>query len=78
MNSSSAQAGARRQLSALVSAGTTVLGILVLVWMATQIGEHRRPPTGTEAAEVLDISPSTADRHWAYARAWLQAEVRGC
>jgi RNA polymerase sigma factor (TIGR02999 family) len=24
-----------------------------------------------EAAEVLGISPRTADRHWAYARAWL-------
>ena len=33
--------------------------------------------TGAEAAEVLGISPTTADRHWAYARAWLQAEVRG-
>jgi len=33
--------------------------------------------TGEEAAEVLGISPTTADRHWAYARAWLQAEVRG-
>ncbi len=32
--------------------------------------------TGDEAAEVLGISPATADRHWAYARAWLQAEVR--
>ena len=33
---------------------------------------------GDQAAEVLGISPSTADRYWAYARAWLQAEVRGC
>ena len=33
--------------------------------------------TGEEAAEILSISPTTADRHWAYARAWLQAEVRG-
>jgi RNA polymerase sigma factor (TIGR02999 family) len=33
--------------------------------------------TGDEAAEVLEISPSTADRHWVFARAWLQAEVRG-
>jgi RNA polymerase sigma factor (TIGR02999 family) len=33
--------------------------------------------TNDEAAEVLGISPTTADRHWAYARAWLQAEVRG-
>jgi len=34
--------------------------------------------SGDQAAEVLGISPSTADRYWAYARAWLQAEVRGC
>jgi RNA polymerase sigma factor (TIGR02999 family) len=33
--------------------------------------------TGDQAAEVLGISPTTADRHWAFARAWLQAEVRG-
>jgi RNA polymerase sigma factor (TIGR02999 family) len=33
--------------------------------------------TGQQAAELLDISPTTADRYWAYARAWLQAEVRG-
>ena len=33
--------------------------------------------TGEQAAEVLGISAATADRHWAYARAWLQAEVRG-
>ena len=33
--------------------------------------------TGEQAAEVLGISPSAADRHWAYARAWLQTEVRG-
>lgn len=33
--------------------------------------------TGEQAAAVLGISPSTADRHWAYARAWLQTAVRG-
>jgi RNA polymerase sigma factor (TIGR02999 family) len=33
--------------------------------------------TNDQAAEVLGISPSTADRHWAYARAWLQTAVRG-
>ena len=27
--------------------------------------------TADQAAEVLGISPSTADRHWTYARAWL-------
>jgi RNA polymerase sigma factor (TIGR02999 family) len=33
--------------------------------------------TAEQAAKALGISPSTADRHWVYARAWLQAEVRG-
>ena len=33
--------------------------------------------TGAEAAEILGISPSTADRHWVYARAWLRREVEG-
>jgi RNA polymerase sigma factor (TIGR02999 family) len=33
--------------------------------------------TGEQAAEVLSISPTTADRHWKFARAWLQNEVRG-
>jgi DNA-directed RNA polymerase specialized sigma24 family protein len=27
--------------------------------------------TLAEAAEILGISAATADRHWAYARAWL-------
>jgi RNA polymerase sigma factor (TIGR02999 family) len=29
-----------------------------------------------QAAEALGISSSTADRHWAYARAWLHAELK--
>ena len=33
--------------------------------------------TGDQAAEVLGISPSTADRYWTYARAWLQTEMEG-
>lgn len=28
-----------------------------------------------QAAEALGISSTTADRHWAYARAWLHAEL---
>jgi RNA polymerase sigma factor (TIGR02999 family) len=28
------------------------------------------------AAEALGISATTADRHWSYARAWLQVEVQ--
>ena len=30
-----------------------------------------------EAADVLGVSPRTADRLWAYARAWLHDAVRG-
>jgi len=33
--------------------------------------------SGDQAAEVLGISPSTADRYWKYARAWLQIEMDG-
>jgi RNA polymerase sigma factor (TIGR02999 family) len=31
-----------------------------------------------EAAEILGIAPRTADRLWAYARAWLHQEIQGC
>ena len=31
--------------------------------------------TGDEAASVLRISPSSADRHWVYTRAWLRREL---
>jgi len=30
-----------------------------------------------EAARVLGISPATADRYWAYARAWLHQQISG-
>jgi RNA polymerase sigma factor (TIGR02999 family) len=33
--------------------------------------------TVDEAAQALNISPATADRYWAYARAWLHAEITG-
>jgi RNA polymerase sigma factor (TIGR02999 family) len=33
--------------------------------------------TGDEAARVLGISPTTADRHWVFARAWLRREIGG-
>ena len=32
--------------------------------------------SGDEAAEVMGISPSTADRMWRYAKAWLQVRLR--
>jgi RNA polymerase sigma factor (TIGR02999 family) len=31
--------------------------------------------TGDQAAAVLEISPSSADRQWVYARAWLRREL---
>jgi RNA polymerase sigma factor (TIGR02999 family) len=31
--------------------------------------------TTQEAAAILGISTATADRYWAYARAWLQSEI---
>ena len=31
--------------------------------------------TGDQAAEALGISPSTADRQWVFARAWLRREL---
>jgi RNA polymerase sigma factor (TIGR02999 family) len=31
--------------------------------------------SGDEAARALGISPSTADRHWTFARAWLYREI---
>lgn len=33
--------------------------------------------TKDQAAKILGISPSTADRHWVFARAWLRREIRG-
>ena len=33
--------------------------------------------TGEQAAKVLGISPTTADRYWTYARAWLHARLTG-
>jgi RNA polymerase sigma factor (TIGR02999 family) len=30
-----------------------------------------------DAAQVLSISPRTADRLWAYSRAWLHQELQG-
>ncbi|MGA2871153.1 MAG: ECF-type sigma factor, partial [Verrucomicrobiota bacterium] len=32
--------------------------------------------TFEEAAEILGISVATAKRHWAYARAFLYAEIK--
>jgi len=31
--------------------------------------------TGDQAAQILGISPKTADRYWAYARAWIRREM---
>jgi RNA polymerase sigma factor (TIGR02999 family) len=33
--------------------------------------------TGDQAAQMLGISPKTADRYWVYARAWMRREMEG-
>lgn len=33
--------------------------------------------TGEEAARALEVSPSTVDRRWRFARAWLHREIVG-
>jgi RNA polymerase sigma factor (TIGR02999 family) len=33
--------------------------------------------TVAQAAEILELSTATADRYWAYARAWLRVEIAG-
>jgi RNA polymerase sigma factor (TIGR02999 family) len=33
--------------------------------------------TGDQAAQILGVSPKTADRYWVYARAWLRREMEG-
>jgi DNA-directed RNA polymerase specialized sigma24 family protein len=33
--------------------------------------------SGEAAAEILGISARTADRYWAYTRAWLRREMEG-
>jgi RNA polymerase sigma factor (TIGR02999 family) len=33
--------------------------------------------TSKQAAEILGISHNTADKYWAYARAWLRIEIAG-
>lgn len=48
-------------------------------YQATEL-VHLRYFTGlslSEAAELLDMSPRTAGRLWAYARAWLHQEITG-
>jgi RNA polymerase sigma factor (TIGR02999 family) len=34
--------------------------------------------TIAQAAQVLGISPSTADNDWAYARSWLRVQIEAC
>jgi RNA polymerase sigma factor (TIGR02999 family) len=33
--------------------------------------------TGDQAAQILGISPKTADRYWVYARAWIRRAMEG-
>ena len=33
--------------------------------------------TGEQAAQALGVSATTAERHWAFARAWLHRRIAG-
>jgi DNA-directed RNA polymerase specialized sigma24 family protein len=33
--------------------------------------------TNEQAARLLGVSTNTADRYWAYARAWIRLRIRG-
>ena len=33
--------------------------------------------TVAQSAEILGLSTTTADRYWAFARAWLRVEIAG-
>ncbi|PZS33215.1 MAG: hypothetical protein DLM58_08230 [Pseudonocardiales bacterium] len=68
-----AEAEAQKMLGALVSSGMTVLGLLTLMWLVTQIGAHRRPPTWGEvlAAGLRQVPHAPA---WAL---WLALMLAG-
>jgi len=49
---------------------TDVTGILSAIEQGDRL-------TIKQAAEVLGVSPRTADHYWAYAKAWLREEIDG-
>ena len=58
--------GADWQIDTVVDPGATPEGTPVVV----------RSAVTPDAAAALSISLATAERHWAYARAWLHQELR--
>ena len=50
-----------------------------VAWLKARLVELRyfAGLTGEQSAKILGISPSSADRHWVFARAWLRREVLG-
>ena len=44
---------------------------------AAKLAQEKPGQTLDEAARALGVSPTTADRYWAYARAWLHQELTG-
>jgi RNA polymerase sigma factor (TIGR02999 family) len=83
--------GRRREFADLddLDAGSSPQELLALHEALEQFAQHDPPKaklvelryfaglTLAQAAECLGISPSTADRAWRYARAWLYAAMAG-
>ena len=55
------------------------ISIALLGWglggMVVHLGKRQSPLTIEQAAAALEISTTTADRDWTYARAWLFREM---
>ena len=47
-----------------------------IVWLSSEL-MFFAGLTGEETARALDVSPSTVDRQWRFARAWLHRELTG-
>ncbi len=68
-------AGRRRFILEGMSEGTRILQAEVADPQASQLVQLRYFAGLTEAAAILEVSPPSADRAWAYARAWRLREM---
>jgi RNA polymerase sigma factor (TIGR02999 family) len=61
----------------LLALDAALEGLAEIDETAVKVVEHRYfgGATEEEAARALGISPATARRHWAFAKAWLQREL---
>jgi len=63
----------------LVALNEALTKLAATDWMAAELVQLRffAGLPLPEIAQILHISPRTADRSWAYARAWLHQEIQG-